>query len=55
MRIDDAEVLLAAARQLKGVVDAMPNICDTGSAVAETRARQELGQKIIDIIYPKRP
>ena len=52
-RDDDAEALIAAIRQLRGVMDVQPNIADAAQWLAEERARRDLGQKILEIVYPK--
>lgn len=52
MRDDDAESLLAAIRQLRGVASVQPHVADYVAAMAEERARRELGQKILHVIYP---
>lgn len=54
VRVDDAERLLELCQQFKQVIEVVPNVSDGSSVMAEARARQELGQKIIDVIYPKR-
>ena len=52
-RDDDAEHLISAIRQLRGVLSVTGNVADSGSHIAEYRARHELGAKLIDIVYPK--
>ena len=52
MRVDDAESLLLAIKQFKGVIRAEGNVADSNDYVAQSRARSELGQKIIKVIYP---
>lgn len=53
IRDDDAETILAAIRMIKGVHSVTGNVADVESHIAEERARHELGQKLIAIIYPK--
>jgi inosine-uridine nucleoside N-ribohydrolase len=53
MREDDAEALLAAIRQLRGVLSASGNIADPHTHVAQERMRHELGQKLLAIVYPE--
>ena len=54
IRDDDAEVLLSAIRQLRGVLHVEGNVANVGAFMAEERARHELGQKLIEIVYPNR-
>lgn len=53
MRTDDAENLLTAIRQLRGVLSVAGKVANIESHLAEQRARQELGEKLWRIIYPK--
>jgi hypothetical protein len=53
-RADDAEHLIKAVTQFRGVISASGNVADTNSYVAEQRFRQSLGRQIFDIIYPER-
>ena len=53
MRVDDAEALIAACKMLKGVISVKGNVNGPGDWVAESRVRQELGEKLWEIIYPK--
>lgn len=53
MREDDAKSLIDAIRQLRGVLEVSGVVADISlSAVAEARIRHELGQKLIDVLYP---
>lgn len=54
IRTDDAEPLLDAIRLLRGVLSVEPMVADMDSAIADTRARHELGQKLLSAIYPDR-
>ncbi len=45
-RVDDAEPLLAAVRQLKGVADVRANVVDSGSYIAAMQAQTELRSKV---------
>lgn len=54
MREDDAEVLITAIRLLRGVLSVEGNISDGMVHVAHDRARFELGQKLLDVLYPER-
>jgi hypothetical protein len=53
IRDDDAEPLIAAIRLLKGVQDVQPIVSDPSLAVAESRARRELQQKLWDIVFKR--
>ena len=53
IREDDAEYLLNAIKMIKGVLSVDPFISDIESHMAESRARQELGQKLWEVLYPK--
>ena len=44
---------IAAIKQIKGVLRVIPMEATFESSMAEERARQELGSKIIAVIYPK--
>lgn len=50
IREDDIEPLLAAIRQLRGVLDVQPHVADMESYVAEQRARQELRDKLWELL-----
>lgn len=45
-RTDDAEELLIAVRQLKGVLSVTPMVSDSSQEVATVRARQELVERL---------
>lgn len=55
IRDDDAEPILAAIRQLRGVLSVTGNVADLASHVANQRAKHELGQRLMDVVYPERP
>ena len=52
-RDDDAEALLNAIRQLRGVADVKPNVVNSGDWLAETRVRQDLADKLWAVLRPK--
>jgi copper chaperone CopZ len=52
-RDDDAQDIIAALKMVKGVADAKPNIVNVDSFVSDTRARQELGSKLFEVLYDK--
>jgi len=49
MREEDVEALVQAIRCMRGVLDCKPNIVDSTCWVAETRAKQELMEKIFNV------
>jgi len=53
IRADDAEVLLSAIAQLRGVLSVSGNVSDVTAYMAEERARRELGQKLMAVVYPE--
>lgn len=53
IRIDDAEPILAAIKQIRGVLSVISNVADLDSHIAQTRARNELADKLWDVIYPE--
>lgn len=53
-REDDAEPILNAIRMIKGVLSAKGNVLDLTQYAAMTHARYELGEKLIDVVYPDR-
>jgi hypothetical protein len=52
IRDDDAAPLLAAIKQMKGVVEVSPSLSTSDDWFAQTRVRQELGTKLLKILYP---
>lgn len=52
VRDDDAEALIAAIMQFKGVIAVEGNVASFDSIVADQRARHELAGKVMDVIYP---
>ena len=53
MRDDDAEPLIAAIRQMRGVLKVSGVVADPAAHMAEERARRELGEKLWAALYPK--
>jgi hypothetical protein len=53
IRSDDAEALLSAIRQLRGVLSVAGNVADIELHMAQERARHDLGQKLWQVLYPK--
>lgn len=54
MRDDDSESLIQAIKMIKGVLSVKGNVSDPVSWMAEERARRELGDKLWNILYPKK-
>lgn len=52
LREDDAEPILAAIRQLRGVLSVTGVVVDPTSHMAQERAKCDLGKKLIDVLYP---
>lgn len=52
IREDDAEVILNAIRMIKGVAVVEGNVANPNDWIIQERARYELGEKILDIMYP---
>lgn len=53
IRDDDAEALLTAIRQLRGVLSVSGNVADLTAHMAEERSKRELGDKLWQVLYPK--
>ena len=51
-RTDDVEALITAIKQLRGVINVSPHVADISDYVAQSRVRQEIGSKLIELIYP---
>lgn len=47
VRDDDAEPLIAAIRQLRGVADVLPHVADTNTVVGEVRARTKITERVM--------
>lgn len=54
-RTDDAAPLIEAIKQLRGVLDVRGEISDIATHTAMMRARHELREKIVAILYPENP
>ncbi len=52
IRDDDAEALLNAIRQLRGVLSVSGNVADMESYLAQERARHDLGEKLWRVLHP---
>lgn len=53
-RDDDAEHLISAIKMMRGVRSVTGEVANMETHMAEERARHELGQKILDVLYPDR-
>lgn len=54
IRDDDAEPLINAIRQLRGVLSVEPSISDPSDWNARQRVHHELAEKLWAVIHPKR-
>ena len=54
MREDDAEPLIAAIRQLRGVASVTGRVVDFADHVARERARREVADGILNVLFPDR-
>lgn len=54
IREDDIEPLILSIKMLRHVLDVKEHVADAVSHMAEERARHELGEKILAVIYPKK-
>ena len=52
-RTDDAEPLIAAIGQMRGVLKVSGLVADSSTYMAEERARRELGEQLWSVLYPK--
>jgi hypothetical protein len=52
LRDDDAEDILSAIKQLRGVLSVTGNVAELDDHIAQQRVRHELGQKLWSVIYP---
>lgn len=53
IRDDDAEKLMQAILQLRGVISVDGNVVNIGDYTAFQRARSDLAQKLWEVLYPK--
>lgn len=53
-REDDCERILEAIRMVRGVLSVEADVADSTDFMAIERARRELGQKMWEILYPKK-
>lgn len=50
MREDDAQALIAAIAQLRGVLKVSGEVADGGSLMAEQRAKYELRARVLELL-----
>ncbi len=53
IREDDAVTILDAIRMVKGVLEVKPSVDTSEDWMIRERARRELGEQILGILYPK--
>lgn len=51
MRVDDAEVILNAIRQIRGVVDVQFVISDINDHINRTRIKRKIQEKLWDVLH----
>ena len=54
IRTDDAEALTDAIKMMRGVLSVSGTVAGIESHMAEERALRHLGQKLWEVLYPKR-
>ena len=55
IREDNAQPLIAAIKQMRGVLRVEPNVTSPTDFIAEQRARQGLAAKLWDFLHPQKP
>jgi hypothetical protein len=53
-RDDDAEHLINAIKMMRGVLSVEGQVSDINIHTAYERAKHELGQKVLNVLYPER-
>ena len=53
VRVDDAEPILKAIEQIKGVLSVKPIGANIDQDIAEDRVRLDLGRKLMAVLYPE--
>lgn len=51
-REDDAQALITAIEQFRGVAAVTPHGADVTSVIAEARVRMAIAQKLHDVLFP---
>lgn len=54
IREDEAEALISAVQQLRGVLSVTGTVADIGDHIAQERVRRELGEKLWHVLYPEK-
>jgi len=54
MRDDDCESIINAINMIRGVLSVKPHISNIYDHMAKERAKDELGKKLWDVLYPER-
>jgi len=52
-RVDNVEAIVSAIAMIKGVIDVEVNVADIQEFTSISRAKDDLGEKIIKVIYPE--
>ncbi len=52
VREDDVQSLTKAIHMMRGVLSVSGKVADLDSHMAEERARHDLGQKLLHVVYP---
>lgn len=52
LKDEDSIKIIDALKLIKGVISVDPIVDDMNALIAESRARQDLGTKILKVIYP---
>jgi argininosuccinate lyase len=55
LKDEDAEPLIEAIKQFRGVLSVTPNVVDTTALFAEERARSALHEKLLRVLHEKAP
>lgn len=53
IRDDDAECIINAIKMIRGVLNVKGEVSNPDVWMAEERARRELAEKILDVVYKK--
>ena len=54
IREEEARPLIDAIKQMRGVLNVQPLVVNFEIHLAESRVRRELGQKLWEVLYPKK-
>ena len=53
IRDDEAQQTIDAIKQIRGVLDVVPHVADSNTAIAEARAKNELWRKVFAVFKGK--